>query len=338
MSTTRHFSLAMAMVLLSCLTSNAQDWAQAMFDNTNHEFGAVARGSKANVAFTITNKYKEDVHIASVRSSCGCARPEVALKTLKTHESTNLIAHFNTKAFLGQRSATITVTFDKPYFAEVQVQVRGYIRSDVVLEPASFEMGSIDHGVPVEKRMRLRYAGRNDWEIVDIHVANPHLEVTAVETGRANGEVSYDLIARLNEGADVGYLNERIWLITNDTRGGKVPVQLGGRIVSEITVSPASLFMGVVKPGQSVTKKLVVRGRKPFRVVHVECDDDCFKFRPSDAAKAVHIIPVTVTAGDRPGKMVGPIRITTDSGEASTQELMAYAQVAPRKLPKHEGS
>ena len=34
-----------------------------------------------------------------------------------------------------------------------------------------------------------------------------------------------------------------------------------------ITVSPTALFMGVVQPGQKVTKQLVVKGKKPFRIL-----------------------------------------------------------------------
>lgn len=329
MSTMRQLSIALACVLAACSVSNAQEWARDMFDSTRHNFGALARGSKSQHAFTITNKYKEDVHIASVRSSCGCASPEITIRTLKTHEKGQIIAHFNTRTFLGQRQATITVTFDQPFYAEVQLQVSGYIRSDVVLDPPSFELGSIDQGTPVEKRMQVRYAGRNDWEIIDIQTTNPHLDVTAIETARGRGQITYELVMRLADDAPIGYLNDQIWLITNDARAARVPIQLDGRIKADITVSPASLFMGVVKPGQSVTKKLVVRSKKPFRVVNVECDDDCFEFTIPQTVRAVHLIPVTFKAGNRPGKMVGTIRITTDQGEDSIHELVAYAQVAP---------
>jgi hypothetical protein len=338
MSARRHLSIALVVVLASCSVSDAQEWARAMFDSTSHEFGAVARDSKTQHAFTITNKYKEDVHIASVRSSCGCASPEATTRTLKTHEKGQLIAHFNTRAFLGQRQATITVTFDKPFFAEVQLQVAGYIRSDVVFDPPSFELGSVDHGTSVEKRMQVRYAGRNDWRIIDIQTTSPHLDVTATETGRGRGQVAYELVVRLADDAPVGYLNDQIWLVTNDSRAARVPIQLEGRIIADITVSPASLFMGIVKPGQSVTKKLVVRSKKPFRVVSVECDDDCFKFRKPQTARAVHLIPVTFTAGNKPGKMVGTIRIETDLGEDTIHELVAYAQVAPSSGPNSKGS
>jgi hypothetical protein len=96
-----------------------------------------------------------------------------------------------------------------------------------------------------------------------------------------------------------------------------------------IMLSPTALFMGVVEPGQKITKQLVVKGKKPFRVLEVTCDDPSFSFDPSAAneAKPVHLIPVTFTAGTDAGKVVKTIRVRTDQGEM-TPELSAYAVVA----------
>jgi hypothetical protein len=64
-----------ATILLAALAAApamGQEWARKMFEATNHDFVSVARGSKVEYRFNFTNLYKEDVHIASVRSSCGC--------------------------------------------------------------------------------------------------------------------------------------------------------------------------------------------------------------------------------------------------------------------------
>src|SRR5687767_9627208 len=106
-----------------------------MFQTTEHDFGTVARGAKAEFAFEFENLYEEDLHVAKVYSSCGCTTPAIEKRDLKTFEKAQILATYNTRAFLGQKSATITVVFDKPQYAEVQLEVSGYIRSDVVLEP-----------------------------------------------------------------------------------------------------------------------------------------------------------------------------------------------------------
>jgi hypothetical protein len=102
-----------------------------MFPATSHDFGVVARGSKAEYAFIFENLYVENVHIASVLASCSCTTPEIKTPTLKTHEKGVVLAKYNTSGFIGTKGATVTVTIDKPFPAEVQLQVRGTVRGDV---------------------------------------------------------------------------------------------------------------------------------------------------------------------------------------------------------------
>ena len=109
------------MVALLCPTAApAAEWAKKMFTVTSHNFGTVARGSKTEYRFVFKNIYEEDVHVVGVRTSCGCTSPVVTQRDLKTHETSEVVATFNTRTFLGQHGATLTVTFDKPYYAEVE--------------------------------------------------------------------------------------------------------------------------------------------------------------------------------------------------------------------------
>ena len=59
------------------------DWARAMFDQTSHDFGVVARGAKVEYRFVVKNPYNEDMQIESVRSSCGCSAAEATKQHLK---------------------------------------------------------------------------------------------------------------------------------------------------------------------------------------------------------------------------------------------------------------
>ena len=60
-----------------------QQWAGRMFEQTRHDFGSVARGAKTEYEFVLSNIYLEDVHIASVRTSCGCTTPRIKKPWLK---------------------------------------------------------------------------------------------------------------------------------------------------------------------------------------------------------------------------------------------------------------
>lgn len=320
--------LFVAVVLSSSLVE-AQEWAKKMFDGQAHDFGNVARGATVEYQFELSNLYQEDVHISGVRSSCGCTTPKILNDTLKTYEKGAILATFNTRSFLGQRSATLTVTIDKPFFAEVQLRVKGYIRSDIVLTPGGVELGSVDYGSPVEKTVEIAYAGRGNWKILDVKPASDYLEASVEETARSSSRVAYRLTVRLKDDAPAGYIKEQLILVTNDVRAKEFPVDIEGRVVSELTVSPASLFLGALAPGQKATKQLVVQGKKPFKIVAMGCEEPGFEFKTSDTSRPVHLVPVTFVAGTSPGKKTYRITIETDSG--ATQELTAYCQVVAPK-------
>jgi hypothetical protein len=322
----RH-AIPLMLILAWGTQAAAQPWAAKMFKTKDHDFGTVARGAKSEFVFEFENIYEEDVHVASVKSSCGCTSPVITKRDLKTFEKSQIIAKYNTRAFLGQRGATVTVIFDKPYYAEVQLEVTGYIRSDVVFDPGSVNFGEVDQFASAERTLKLTYAGRNEWKIIDVRSASKHFEVELTERQRASGRVTYEMMVRLTADAPSGYFQDQLTIVTDDERLKKIPVMVHGSVVSPLTVNPASLLLGVLKPGQTVTKKLVVRGKEPFKVLRVSCKDDCFSFKvPADKTNQLHFIPVTFTA-DAAGKITEKITIETDLGSGAVASCVASATV-----------
>lgn len=322
--------LGLVFLVLTCCPAWGQQWAEDMFETTEHDFGSIARGGEAVYEYVLSNPYLEDVHIAGVRSSCGCTSVQIKQADLKTYETSAIIARINSRTFLGDKGATLTVTIDRPFYAQVQLKTKVYIRSDVVLHPGSVDLGSVQQGSSVEKKISITYAGRSDWQIVEVRSANPHIEAQVVETRRSAGQVAYDLIVRLDERAPPGRLNDHLMLITNDYNKKQVPVAVTGAVETGVTVSPSTLFLGVVESGQRVTKQLVVRSDQPFRILSIECDDsDLFEFVPVGQGEAatLHVIAVTFMAGPEAGKVLSTIRIETDLG-IQVPELSAYAVIS----------
>lgn len=292
----------------------AQKWAEAMFDHTSHNFGMVARGAKVEHVFPLKNIYVEDVHIASVRTTCGCTQPRFTKDTLKTYETGAIIATVDTRGFLGRKDATITVTFDKPYPAEVQLHTYVYIRSDVVFEPGVVLFNAVPQGTEAERVINLLYAGRNDWQVVKAVPTADFLEVQINQTGRGAGQVTYQLVVKLKPSAPAGYLQEQIELFTNDVleEARRLVLPVEGSVVPQVSVQPAQLTLGVVTAGQSITKNFVIQARRPFRVVSVQVPDDRFTFVLPETEKSVQVIPVTFTAKEGSGPVRGEIIIETN--------------------------
>src|SRR5437016_538633 len=211
----RTVSIAIVALAFVPAAAPAKEWAQKMFQATSHDFGHVARGAKAEFAFELQNVYEEDVHIADVRTSCGCTTPTITKPTLKTWEKGSIVATLNTRSFVGQRNSTLTVVIDKPYYAEVHLTIAGYIHSDVDFQPGVAALGDIEQGAVGEQEVAVTYRGRGNWQITDVRSANAHLEVELGDPIRQPGLVSYKMLVRLKPDAPAGLFQDQLTLMTN---------------------------------------------------------------------------------------------------------------------------
>ncbi len=319
--------IALLGAALLAVPASGQEWAEKMFSVTSHNFGTVAKGSKTEFRFIYRNLYEEDVHVSSVRTSCGCTQPAITKKLIETHETGEIVAAFNTRTFLGQHGATLTVTFDQPFYAEVQLRVAGNIRGDVTFEPASVNLGNVDLGRGAEQVVRVTHMGSTPWEITDVRSANVNFEVLLSQPQHTGSQSAYDLTLRLKPDAPPGYINDQLILVTDDPRASQIPMDVEGRVVAEVTVSPQLLALGNVLPGGSVTKNIVVRANRPFCVTGIVCNDGCLSCPAKETPAKVHILPVTFQAGDVGGQVERELTITTDLGDGAVPVVTVQAMV-----------
>ncbi len=330
------FSLIFASLFVAEVS--AQEWAEKMFNKVEHDFGTVARGADTVYKFEVTNLYKQTMKITRVRSSCGCTSPTVENGTIKTYEKAYIVAKFNTRTFTGRHGATLTISFARPYSAEVQVRVHGNIRRDVVFSPGAIAFSTVDEGEIREQTVTVSYAGRANWSIVDVTNGNDHFEVELSEISRGRGKVSYRLLVRLKDDVPAGYFKDQLTVVTNDQRAEsqRIPLYVEGRIVPEISVTPEKLVLGDVVAGESITRKIVVRGKKPFRIVEVNCGDDCFSFKTKDQSNELHLVEITYVPRATSGEVMVPVQITTDRPNRGATFMVSATVSEPASATKSQ--
>ena len=216
----------------------------------------------------------------------------------------------------------------------MQVRVRGNIRGDVVFAPGAIEFSDVDEGESREQTVKVDYAGRAQWSIVDVTNDNDHFEVELNEISRGTGRISYGLLVRLKDNMPPGYFKDQLTVVTSDQRAEsqRIPLFVEGRILPEISVTPMSLVLGDVEAGVPVTKKIVVRGKKPFKIVDVNCGDDCFNFKTEDEAKLLHLVELTYVPQENSGAVKVPVKITTDRANRGAT-IMVSANVVEPTVP-----
>lgn len=324
---------ALLTTILTCSTALAQQWAQKMFAETQHDFGTIARGAKAEYEFTLKNIYREEVRITGVRTSCGCTSVWIKddKRVLKTYGTATIVAHINSSTFLGSKGAAINVTFDKPLPGQAQLQVRAFIRNDVVLQPGSVELGSVEQGTVAQRTIHITCPGRNDLRLLGVKSTNSHVSGELVQAGSGWQGTAYELRVRLDSETPAGYVKDHLILTTNDPGRTQIPVSVEGRVVSGLAVSPQWLLLGTVEPGQKVSKMVIVRGKTPFRVTSVTSQGSELRVdaQRGQLPKQAHAIPVTFVAGDEPGKVVRTIYIKTDQREEPVQLTAEAVVTAP---------
>jgi hypothetical protein len=324
-------SLFAVLFLLPILPLSAADWTDALFPVKTYDFGAVAVASKTEFTFPIVNQTSGTIHIQSVRASCGCTTPFVDTEYVAPNETGGIRARFNTDTFRGKRGATLTVVIDKPQYSEVRLRVDGYIRSDMVFHPGSLEFAKLTQGESQTKSSSVMYAGRGDWEVVDVRTNHPWLIPSVKETGRGNGKVNYEVSVTVREDAPTGFFQDEVLVFTNDRSMPRVPLRVSGEVASELSISPQAIAIGSIKPGQSVTQKMVVIGKEPFVIESIEAEGWKVEFEPTTDAKKMHVVMASFTpVADTTGPAKSTIVIKTAGEQSVTAKALLTADVRDR--------
>ena len=298
--------------------ASAQSWADKMFEKKSHDFRIVGRGAKSEYHFEFTNLYEEDVHVQSVRTSCGCTTPTVSKNTLKTHEKGSVLATFNTSTFIGQKSATVTVVFDRPSYAEVQLKVSGFIRTDITFSPSEVNYGEIPAGQSREMDVVITKTGDSSWRINDVRSHCGNLQVRLAQPQVTPGTVRYRMSVKLDDSMGEGDIRERLTLISNDPQFPTTEMGIAGRIRPAVTVSPAAVSLGTTTMVGNASKRLVVRGDEPFEILDVQCADQRFEFEVPVGKKKIHFVNARFQGDGTRTAISQEIRIVTDlPGEKS---------------------
>src|SRR5947209_6714206 len=140
------YSSVVLVALWAAGSAPAASWADGLFEDLNKDFGSVPRGPTLTHAFRIVNNTKSVVSISNVRVSCGCTTAQALKNVLNPGEETSVLAQMDTNRFLGPRTVTIFVQFDRPRFEEVRLWIRANSRNDFAVTPDILALGTIKRG------------------------------------------------------------------------------------------------------------------------------------------------------------------------------------------------
>jgi hypothetical protein len=298
-----------------------------MFEGTSRDFGSVPHGPMLTHPFRLTNNTGVAVTISHVRVSCGCTSAHALQNELAPGESTAILAQMDTGRFWGIRRVTIYVAFSQPSFEEVSLWVQANSRDEISVTPDSLAFGQVKKGASPTATVSISLMGVESRRVSGVTSESNYVQPTLKTLTASNGEVNYQLTARLRSDTPVGKWYTDLWLETNNPSTARVRVPLTVEIQSVLSLSPAAVIMGQIKKGQLTQRKIIIRGARPFKIIGVQGIDNEWTVRDNTPdSKPVHVLTVSLDPKTE-GDLSRTIKILTDFKEEGTIDLPARAQV-----------
>jgi len=297
-----------------------QGWADALVDRRKVDFGVIATGSEAVETLQVTNNLTTTVQLSGVSTGCQCASATITgPRQLAPNQSTTIEVRMNTLAYTRKRETKLTIGFNAPALATVEVPIEAYIRTDVVFEPGKLDFGSVEFGKGAERSVKVTYAGRPDWQIVRVKCSNPSLKcqtkLTARNDSPVNGiNVEYSLQFQLSTETQPGRFQEYITLETDDAANPFIPLMVLGTVQPDISITNPRIEIKALRPGQTATARVVVRGIRPFVVSEVNCGrlKDSFTMRMGETPEKLQVVELTFTAPNSAGRFTEQMQLKVE--------------------------
>ena len=211
-----------------------ETWADALFHEHGHDFGAVPRGAIVRHPFVLTNRYAEPLNIVDVRASCGCTSGRASASIVPPGGQAVIEAQMDTRNFVGKKATTLTVTLltASGQQAEARLAVQSNILSDIVLNPGNLDFGAVNRGQTPQQVLTIDRYGQTGWRaerMVATSRLSQVIDAQLLPVASQQGQ-SYRLSVSLRPDAPAGLIREEIRILTNDPESPVIPVLVNAEI------------------------------------------------------------------------------------------------------------
>jgi hypothetical protein len=228
-SITPLFAFLFCQQLLCAAEPLPANWAEKLFERTEFDLGVVARGVGVQQVIRVTNPFDVPIRLLAWRSNIGLSVAGFSKpRTLAPGESTDLTVWVETTKYVRSKKSLLTIQFDQPNYAEVQIDVTWYVRTDVVLQPGQVRVPPLARGESATTLAKISAIVRTGWKVVSASCENPAIVPSLKETRRERAEgdlerIEYELTVTTRSDAQSGESSPSIRLQLSDQ---KTPVSL----------------------------------------------------------------------------------------------------------------
>lgn len=300
-----------------------------MFEEQVYDFGIAGPEEKISHTFRFTNTGAVPLKIARVSTDCGCTAALISATDIPPEGSGEIRAVFETRRYKGKQEKTITVYSNDPYEPEIELVMRGIVKTEVAVDPQGLNFGDIQKGETFTKTVRLLQLSQNNLVLKKIE-ANDNYFAVAASRFREENSRGINIDVTLKPDVSVGQFSEVITLHTNLKRRPRIDVPIWANILGMIKVEPGMLSFGVIKKGMggSAEARIIRRDGGEFSIVRTESN---LPYLTVDVKELVrrkeYALTVHVQKNSPAGRMAGEIKIFTDYPEEAVVKLPCFALI-----------
>jgi hypothetical protein len=324
--------LALVALTVGTATASGQDrwrWEQFFQDSLTRDFGSVPRGTQLFYRFKMRNIYAVPLEV-SARVGCNCVTVTPLSQVLQPKEEGHFDVTMDSSRFTGQKTVNLYITAaNADYASSTTLRVSAYSRTDVVVNPGQINFGVVPRGqATAQQSIDVEYAGVLAWRVSEVIKQEAPLDVTFRELYRRPGQVGYQVTVAIKPDAPPGLLKHELLLKTNDPASPLVPILVEANIQASISVAPNPVRLQPMKVGEAVTKLVVVRATRPFRILAVEGQEDGVAVDLPTAAAQVQVLKLKFQPV-KPGDVRRQLRIKTDLDQEGIGSVTLEGTVEP---------
>lgn len=244
------FTMAMFMVAGACV---GQDPApvptpgpapKIEFAEPDFDFGQIAEGEQVPHVYRFKNGGKGVLTINQVQASCGCTAAVVSEehRTRQPGEEGEIKVVFNSQGRTGSQHKIITVHSNDPQRSQVQLSLKGEVRSVLDIQPPILSFGEVFRGsFPEPKDVKLIATDGQTFAVQGVRQSSDDLDVKWLQNPDGSTTLKIGIAAKDNLVPKP--FNERLDIQTTHPKKPNLTLPVSWNLMGEITASPNLLTL-----------------------------------------------------------------------------------------------
>ena len=253
--------------------------SQIKFEQESYDFGEADVGEFIEHIFKFKNVGRTDLKIKTVQAPCRCTATLLSKDVIQPGGTGQIKIKYKTPNTRGKVSRELEVHCNDPNNPIVSLKLTGIVKVFVAYSPHQLYFASVRRGESPTRSFKIWDAGDNTLQIEKVETSSESLDVQVSNSQLTDGLMNYVVSVRLSPQLPIGELSETVTVYTNNEKKPKVVVPVEAKIVGKIKIWPERLFIGMVKRGQTIIRKIEIDAGADthFKVEKVESSSEFIK-------------------------------------------------------------